>query len=83
DLINKIEGLCTFLDLINYKTESTKDKMKVKSSYQDIQHLTHAWKCNYLLTNDKRLISRGEFIYYILRIETKILRANEINTLIH
>lgn len=71
DCIDKIDKLCQFLDFINYQTD--KEKQKIKSSYQDIEHLKHAWKCQYFITDDQKLIKRGEFIYSLLKINTKFL----------
>ncbi|POD93004.1 hypothetical protein [Pectobacterium odoriferum] len=82
DVINKIEGLCSLLDVVNYKTESLKDKSKIKSSYQDIQHLTHAFKCEYLVTNDNNLIMRGRYIYNVLGLKTKFINGDELHKFI-
>lgn len=71
DCINKIDKLCHFLDFINYETD--KEEQKIKSSYQDIEHLKHAWKCQYFITDDQKLIKRGEFIYSLLKINTIFL----------
>ncbi|MFZ2968977.1 MAG: hypothetical protein WA080_08000 [Sulfuricurvum sp.] len=67
DCIDKIDKLCQFLDFINYQTD--KEEQKIKSSYQDIEHLKHAWKCQYFITDDKKLIKRGEFIYSLLKTD--------------
>lgn len=75
DCINKIDKLCDFLDFINYKTD--KKEKKIKSSYQDTEHLKHAWKCKYFITDDDKLIKRGKFIYSILRIETQFLTSDD------
>lgn len=75
DKIDKIQKLCDFLDFINYQTD--KEEKKIKSSYQDTEHLKHAWKCKYFITDDKKLIKRGEFIYSILGIETQFLTSND------
>ena len=69
DCINKIEQLCNFLDFINYQTDN--DEKKIKSSYQDTQHLKHAWKADYFITNDDKLKKRGLFIYSLLEIKTE------------
>ncbi len=71
DCIEKIDKLCEFLDFINYETD--KEIQKIKSSYQDTEHLKHAWKCKYFITNDEKLIKRGKFVYSILGINTIFL----------
>jgi hypothetical protein len=76
DKIDKIQKLCDFLDFINYQTD--KEEKKIKSSYQDTEHLKHAWKCKYFITDDDKLIKRGEFIYSILGIETQFLTSDNL-----
>lgn len=71
DCINKIDKLCQFLDFINYGVD--KEEQKIKSSYQDIEHLKHAWKCKYFITDDKNLIKRGSYIYSLLKLNTIFL----------
>ncbi|CRM21998.1 hypothetical protein [Pseudomonas sp. 8 R 14] len=75
ECVGHIEDLCEFLDLINYQTESLSEPEKIKSSLQDVEHLKHAWKADYFVTEDNRLRARGEFIYSVLRIKTKFLDA--------
>jgi len=78
DYIFFIEKISEFLDVINYKTERMRDKQKILSSYQDIQHLAHAWKADYFLTNDDKLIDRGNYIYGLLGVKTKFVKEKEI-----
>jgi len=75
DCIDKIDNLCKFLDFINYQTD--KEEKKIKSSYQDTEHLKHAWKCKYFITDDQKLINRGKYIYSLLKIDTIFLNSNE------
>ena len=75
DKIDKIQKLCDFLDFINYETD--KEEKKIKSSYQDTEHLKHAWRCKYFITDDDKLIKRGVFIYSILGIETQFLTSDD------
>jgi len=75
DCINKIDKLCELLDFINYQTD--KEEKKIKSSYQDTEHLKHAWKCKYFITDDDKLIKRGKFIYSLLDIKTLFLTSDE------
>lgn len=77
-----IENLCQFLDLINYKTESLSKIKKVRSSLQDTEHLKHAWKADYFVTNDIRLRARGEFIYSSLRLKTKFISIEDLKGII-
>lgn len=76
DCMNKIEQLSELMDLINFETESIKDIKKIKSSYQDTEHLKHAWKADYFITDDVKLIKRGEYIYALLGIKTKFLKIS-------
>ncbi|EBO7606760.1 hypothetical protein D0649_16895, partial [Salmonella enterica] len=78
DYVEIIERVSKFLDVINYKTERIRDKKKILSSYQDVQHLAHAWKADYFLTNDDRLIERGSYIYGLLGVKTKFIKDNEL-----
>ena len=75
DCIDKIDNLCEILDFINFETDT--EEQKIKSSYQDTEHLKHAWKCKYFITNDKKLIKRGKFIYSLLNIDTEFLTISE------
>jgi len=75
DKIDKIQKLCDFLDFINYQTD--KEEKKIKSSYQDTEHLKHAWKCKYFITDDDKLIKRGKFIYSLLDIKTIFLTSSD------
>ncbi|MBB1436961.1 MULTISPECIES: hypothetical protein [Pseudoalteromonas] len=77
DCMNKIEQLSELMDLINFETESIKDIKKIKSSYQDTEHLKHAWKADYFITDDVKLIKRGEYIYALLGIKTKFLKISD------
>ena len=77
DCINKIGALCQFLDILNYKTEAKKDKNKIKSSYQDTEHLKHAWKADYFVTNDNNLAKRGTYIYSTLGLKTTFITINK------
>ncbi|HFU76080.1 MAG TPA: hypothetical protein ENK66_07530 [Arcobacter sp.] len=81
DCIEKIDKLCDFLDFINYETD--KEEKKIKSSYQDTEHLKHAWKCKYFVTDDKKLIKRGEFIYSLLNIKTQFITSKNFNTMMY
>lgn len=66
-----IEDLCSMLDVINFQTcKITNDKL-LKSSYQDIQHLQHAWKADYFITADKNLFQRATYIYQLLQLPVK------------
>ena len=67
--------MCEILDFINFETDT--EEQKIKSSYQDTEHLKHAWKCKYFITNDKKLIKRGKFIYSLLNIDTEFLTISE------
>ncbi|EOC3643942.1 hypothetical protein ACI2Q1_003641 [Salmonella enterica subsp. enterica] len=78
DYVEIIERVSKFLDVINYKTERIRDKKKILSSYQDVLHLAHAWKADYFLTNDDRLIERGSYIYGLLGVKTKFIKDNEL-----
>ncbi|EBJ7041325.1 hypothetical protein DYS63_23170, partial [Salmonella enterica] len=78
DYVEIIERVSEFLDIINYKTERVRDKKKILSSYQDVQHLAHAWKADYFLTNDDRLIERGGYIYSLLGVKTKFIKEKEL-----
>ena len=73
-----IEHLCEFLDLINYQTESLSELSKIRSSLQDTEHLKHAWKADYFVTDDKRLRIRGDFIYSILGLSTKFMSTKDL-----
>jgi len=73
ECVDHIEGLCELLDLINYQTESLSEPEKIRSSLQDVEHLKHAWKADYFVTEDNRLRTRGEFIYSALRLKTKFI----------
>lgn len=75
DCIDKIDKLCDFLDFINYQTD--KEEKKIKSSYQDTEHLKHAWKCKYFITDDDKLIKRGKFVYSLLGIKTLFLTSDD------
>lgn len=73
-----IEHLCDFLDLINYQTEPLSEPSKIRSSLQDTEHLKHAWKADYFVTDDKRLRIRGAFIYSVLGLGTKFISIGEL-----
>ncbi|HEI8721435.1 TPA: hypothetical protein SLF58_002680 [Serratia marcescens] len=73
-----IEHLCEFLDLINYQTEPLSEVSKIRSSLQDTEHLKHAWKADYFVTDDKRLRTRGAFIYSVLGLDTKFISIKEL-----
>lgn len=73
-----IVDLCDFLDLINYQTESLSELRKIRSSLQDTEHLKHAWKADYFVTDDNRLRMRGDFIYSALGLNTKFISTKEL-----
>lgn len=73
-----IGDLCDFLDLINYQTEPLSELTKIRSSVQDTEHLKHAWKADYFVTDDKRLRTRGDFIYSALGLGTKFISIKEL-----
>jgi len=81
DCINKIQELYQLLDLINFKVD--KEEKKIKSGYQDTEHLKRAWLANYFITDDNNLIERGNFIYKLLNIKTKFITSKEFKLLIH
>jgi hypothetical protein len=72
DIIN---DLLELFDYINFNTEDIKisNIKKVYSSYRDNCHITYAYKCNYFLTNDKKLRTRAEIIYKLIGSKTKIM----------
>jgi hypothetical protein len=78
EIMEKIEHLCEFLDYINYKTESLSNIKKIRSSLQDAEHLKHAWKADYIVTNDARLRTRGKLIYSMLGLKTEFLDESEL-----
>lgn len=82
EIIKKIIDISDFLDIINYKTEKISDSQKIKSSYQDLEHIKSAWICDYFVTKDTNLIDRASFIYSCLNIDTKILNIKELKKLI-
>lgn len=63
-----IEDLCSILDLLNFQTCKINNDKLLKSSYQDIQHLQHAWKADIFLTADKALYERAKYIYQLLKL---------------
>ncbi|WP_199934109.1 hypothetical protein [Stenotrophomonas sp. S48] len=73
-----IEHLCEFLDLINYQTEPLSELSKIRSSLQDTEHLKHAWKADYFVTDDRRLRTRGDFIYAKLGLRTKFIGTKDL-----
>lgn len=79
DLISKLSD---FLDIIGYQTESLSQVNKIKSSYQDSEHLKHAWKAHYLVTDDIKLTQRGSFIYKKLGLETNIINYSEFTSIL-
>lgn len=81
DCMNMIEQLSELMDVINFQTESHKDINKIKSSYQDTEHLKHAWKSDYFITDDVKLIKRGQYIYSLLGIKTKFLKINDFKNM--
>ncbi|EPF2604493.1 TPA: hypothetical protein ACXLW8_000917 [Yersinia enterocolitica] len=78
ECMTHIEHLCDFFDLINYKTESLSELSKIRSSLQDTEHLKHAWKADYFVTDDNRLRIRGAFIYSVLGLGTKFISIKEL-----
>ena len=72
DIIN---DLLELFDYINFNTEDIKisNIKKVYSSYRDNCHITYAYKCNYFLTNDKKLKIRAEIIYKLIGSKTIIM----------
>lgn len=82
ECIEHIEHLCEFLDHINYKTEPLSDHDKIRSSVQDSEHLKHAWKADYFVTDDIRLRARGEFIYSTLKLKTRFIDLKELKNII-
>ncbi|KGA43406.1 hypothetical protein L2164_13340 [Pectobacterium brasiliense] len=78
ECMRHIEHLCDFLDLINYQTEPLSELSKIRSSLQDTEHLKHAWKADYFVTDDKRLRIRGAFIYSVLGLSTKFISSKEL-----
>lgn len=82
ECIEHIEGLCEFLDLINYQTEPLSAVEKIRSSLQDVEHLKYAWKTDYFVTEDNRLRTRGEFIYSILKLKTEFINLAKFKSLI-
>ncbi|WP_447774253.1 hypothetical protein [Aeromonas veronii] len=79
DLIHKLSD---FLDIIGYQTESLSQVNKIKSSYQDNEHLKHAWKANYFVTDDVKLKQRGSFIYKKLRLKTNFISYSEFASIL-
>jgi len=77
DCMNKIGQICDLLDIMNFKTEPMKDVAKIKSSYQDTEHLKHSWKADYFITDDGNLKDRGEYVYSLLGLKTQFLKINE------
>lgn len=78
ECMRHIEHLCDFLDLINYQTESLSELSKIRSSLQDTEHLKHAWKADYFVTDDNRLRKRGTFIYSVLGLDTKFITIKNL-----
>lgn len=78
ECISCIGHLCEFLDLINYQTEPLSELSKIRSSLQDTEHLKHAWKAGYFVTDDKRLRTRGAFVYSVLGLGTKFISIKEL-----
>lgn len=76
--IDCIGDLCEFLDLINFKTEPLSELRKIRSSLQDAEHLKHAWKADYFVTDDKNLRIRGDFIYSTLGLSTKFISTKDL-----
>lgn len=81
DCINKIQELYKLLDLINFKVD--KEEKKIKSGYQDTEHLKRAWLANYFITDDNNLIERGNFIYKLLNIKTEFITSKKFKLLMH
>jgi len=77
DIIYTIDGVCKLMNLVNFYSESPADTKKVKSSYQDIEHLKHAWKADYLISNDEKLRIRGSAIFKIIGSKTKIITLED------
>jgi hypothetical protein len=75
-ITNIIDGLCKFLDVINYRIELM-DKKKIMSSIQDNEHIKCARAADYFVTDDKNLFERAKLIYKILDINTKVLLIND------
>lgn len=73
-----IQHLSEFLDLINYETEPLSELRKIRSSLQDTEHLKHAWKTDYFVTDDNKLRKRGAFIYSALGLGTKFMSIKEL-----
>lgn len=72
----KIESICGLLDKLNFCTDD-RDK-EIRSSYQDTQHLMHAWKADYFVTDDNNLRKRGAYVYSLLGIKTIFLSSADL-----
>lgn len=74
-----IDELWDLLDLINFRTETVKmsAKHKIMSSHRDQRHLTHAYKSNVFITDDKKLKDRGKYIYSLLGFDVSFFTVEE------
>lgn len=70
-----IEDLLELFDFINFETEAVKlaNAGKISSSYRDNKHLAHACIADYVVTEDKRMRARGNFIYELIGVRTKVI----------
>lgn len=77
ETISLIDDICKLMNLVNFQSESPTDTKKVKSSFQDIEHLKHSWKADYLISNDDKLRVRGSVIFNLIGSKTKIIKLDE------
>ncbi|UMM07981.1 hypothetical protein MKW11_12335 [Gluconobacter frateurii] len=79
DFIDNVKNIWDFLDFIKYKVPKKSDKRKLKSSYRDSEHLMHAWKADFFITDDENLKYRGNFIYSVININTEFFGIREFD----
>lgn len=74
-----IEDILELFDFINFETEVVKlaNAGKIYSSYRDNKHLEHACIADYFVTDDKRLKARGNLIYSLISVRTKVIDFKE------
>lgn len=70
-----IEGLFDLFDILGFNMDSK--EQRIKSGYQDLQHLICSSVTDFFITEDKKLKERAKVIFQYLSINTKVLNINE------
>lgn len=67
---------------VRYPVFDKKYYRTIRSSIYDVNHVCYATKCNYFISNDKKLCKRAKEIYNFIGCKTKVITYDELTQML-